>query len=108
MSLDEYMGVVHHFPTDGNKVYIKQMVGKAGDVVGTHRHEFEHYSILATGSVVFERDGAREEIAGPAVITVDAHQEHKITFLTDVVWYCVHGTDEIDQSKIDEVLIGRG
>jgi len=25
--------------------------------------------------------------------------------LTDVIWYCIHATDEKDPSKVDEVLI---
>lgn len=106
--LDEYLGVVHHFPTDGNKVYIRQMFAKSGDEIGSHRHEYEHYSVLASGRVVVTIEGLENEVNGPTVITIAAHQEHKITCLTDVAWFCIHGTDETDESKIDEVLIGRG
>lgn len=84
------------------------MSAHAGDLIGTHKHEYEHYSILASGRVLFELDGDTRDIEGPAVLTVEAHKEHKITCLTDVSWFCIHGTEETDESKIDEVLIGRG
>jgi len=108
VNLNEYFGVLHHFPTDGNKVYIRQMTARAGDLIGTHKHEYEHYSILASGKVMLELDGKETELTGPCVVAVEAHKEHRITCLTDIAWFCIHGTDETDESKIDEVLISRG
>jgi hypothetical protein len=40
------------------------------------------------------------------VMTVPAGVEHKITALSDIVWFCVHGTTETE--NIDEVLIEKG
>lgn len=106
--INEYLGVLHHFPTPGNKVYIRQATCHKGDIIATHKHEYEHYSILASGSVLLELDGNERELIGPCVVTVKEHKEHKITCITDVAWFCIHGTEETDESKIDEVLISRG
>lgn len=106
--MNEYLGITHHFPTPGNKVYIRQANCHKGDEIGTHSHEFEHYSILASGSVLLDLDHRVTMLTGPCVVPIEAHKEHKITCLTDVSWFCIHGTDETDESKIDEVLIGRG
>lgn len=108
MDMNEYLGITHHFPTPGNKVYIRQATCHRGDNIGTHKHEYDHYSILASGAVILELDGEKQELLGPCIVNVEAHKEHKITCLTEVTWFCIHGTDETDQSKIDEVLIGRG
>jgi quercetin dioxygenase-like cupin family protein len=105
--MDNIVSIQHHFPTDGNKVYIRQMSAPAGYVIGTHKHEYEHYSVLGSGSVVLEKNGNKEVIHAPAVIRVDAGIEHKIISITDFTWFCIHHTDEDDESKIDEVLIKR-
>lgn len=108
MDMTEYLGVMHHFPTNGNKVYIRQMGAHAGDFIGTHKHLYDHYSILASGTVILEVEGISNYVSGPMVVSIEAGKEHRITCITDVSWFCIHGTDEDDESKIDEVLIGRG
>lgn len=97
--------VAIYMPTDGNAVFIKQQFGKAGDYIHTHKHNFEHYSILASGKAIIERDGKEEELTGPVVVTVEAGINHKITFMTDTAWFCVHGTKERDETRIDETLV---
>lgn len=103
--LSAFFGIKHHFPTDGNKVYIRQMSAPAGYVIGTHKHHYEHYSILASGTVEVEIDGEITEYTGPQVIAIKAAAVHKITSITDFTWFCIHHTDEDDEAKIDEVLI---
>jgi quercetin dioxygenase-like cupin family protein len=107
MEVKDIVDIQHHFPTNGNQVYIRQMSAPAGYVIGTHKHQYEHYSILGKGSVVLEKNGAKEVIHAPAVLIVEAGVEHKITSITAFTWFCVHQTDEDDGSKIDEVLIRR-
>lgn len=98
--------VAIYMPTDGNAVFIKQQFGKAGDFIHTHKHEYEHYSILASGKAVIERDGVEEELSGPTVITVEAGVAHKITFLTDTSWFCIHGTKERDETMFENTYVG--
>jgi quercetin dioxygenase-like cupin family protein len=103
---DDLLGVVHHFPTDDNPVYMRQMKAPAGYLVGSHKHKYEHYSILCSGRVKAEVGESVQYFTGPAVITVPAGVEHRITALTDIVWFCIHGTSAID--NLDEVLIEKG
>jgi quercetin dioxygenase-like cupin family protein len=105
-AVDEALGVVHYFPTEGNPVYMRQMRAEAGKVIGSHRHTYEHYSVLCEGRVRAEYDGHVEEHEAPAVMVVPAGIEHQITALTDIVWLCVHGTTELDRESVDAVLIG--
>jgi quercetin dioxygenase-like cupin family protein len=104
--LDNVLGVVHYFPTEGNAFYMRRMRASAGHVIGSHKHKFEHYSILAAGQVSAEVNGVVTRYESGDVITIPAGIEHRITALTDIVWFCVHGTSETDD--IDEVLIEKG
>ena len=49
MTLDETLAVVHYFPTEGNPVYMRKMEAPSGSVIGSHKHAYEHYSILCSG-----------------------------------------------------------
>lgn len=105
-AVDEALGVAHYFPTEGNPVYMRQMRAEAGKVIGSHKHVYEHYSVLCSGRVRAEVGDQVTEHEAPAVMTVPAGVEHRIVALTDIVWLCVHGTTELDRESIDAVLIG--
>lgn len=96
------LGIKHHF-SEG--VYAKQMTLPEGAVAETHRHNYEHMSILASGMVCVEIDGNETVYTAPAVVTIAAEKMHKITALKNAVWFCVHATEEKDPEKVDEVLI---
>lgn len=94
--------VEHHF-SDG--VYAKKMVIPAGFMVGQHQHKYSHLSILATGRVVLRTDVSEKVYSAPACLEIKSGLHHSIEALEDSIWYCIHATDEKDESKIDEVLI---
>jgi quercetin dioxygenase-like cupin family protein len=103
MSIDIDLGVVHHFSAG---VYAKQMKLPAKHFAISHAHEYDHMSILASGEATVEVDGVIDLYKAPACINIAAGKHHEIVAITDVVWFCIHATDETDTSKIDEVLIG--
>lgn len=94
--------IAHYFAPD---VYAKRMRLPAGYTVQTHKHRFDHLSILASGSAVVEVDGEASTYHAPACITIGAGRAHAIHALADIVWYCIHATDETDVDAIDELLI---
>lgn len=94
--------IQHHFSSG---VYAKQMVLPKDYFVISHSHNFDHLSILASGSVIVRTDESEQQYDGPACLTIKANTHHEITALTDSVWFCVHATEETDESKVDEVLI---
>lgn len=102
--MDIDLRIKHHFSPG---LYAKEMHLPAGHFAVSHRHEYDHISMLAAGRAVVEVDDAETIYAAPAFIMIRAHAEHKITAMEDVTWFCVHETDETDAEKIDEVLIER-
>lgn len=95
--------VRHHF---AGGLYAKEMRVPAGVLIGKHMHDFDHFSVLMQGSVELDVDGECTVHHAPAFLTIQAGRVHVITALTDVVWHCVHATDETDPDKVDAVLTG--
>lgn len=92
--------------SDGVKVAAMQMELREGESVVTHKHKYDHLSILAEGKCVFTADGeVPRTYTAPACINVIAGKNHGITAIEDSVWYCIHATEETDESKLDKVLI---
>jgi quercetin dioxygenase-like cupin family protein len=96
------IGIVHHFSSG---IYAKQMYLPKGFIALSHSHIFDHLSILAKGSVIVKTDTTTQEYKAPSCITIEKNTNHSIYAVEDVVWFCIHATDETDLSKIDKVLI---
>ena len=96
------LGIVHHF-SDG--LYAKQMSLPKGYTAVSHVHAYSHLSILSKGSVIVTANNKVQKFIAPACIEIKAGIHHAIEALEDVVWFCIHATEETDVSKVDEVLI---
>lgn len=94
--------ISHHW---GGGVYAKETRISAGLILVQHKHDFDHLSVLASGTVELMVDGVRSEVTGPTCLTIEAGKHHGVKALTDVVWYCIHATDCTDPQSVDEVLI---
>ena len=93
---------VHHFSSG---VYAKQMHLPAGHAAVSHKHAYDHLSILAAGAVVVATDEGSLTFRAPACLTIKAGMNHSITALEDVTWFCIHATEETDPKQVDRVLI---
>lgn len=99
------MELSHHF---GGGVYAKETKVPAGWILVQHKHEHDHLSVLASGTVELLVDGERSEMTGPACITIKAGKHHGVKAITDVAWYCIHATDCTDEGEVDGVLVIKG
>lgn len=95
------LGTIHHFSSG---VYAKQMHLPAGYIAVSHKHEYDHLSILAKGKVIVKTDNTIASYTAPACVTIVKGLHHSIEALEDTVWFCIHGTDETDTDNIE---IGR-
>ena len=94
--------IKHHF---GGGVYAKETIIPAGNWLVQHVHHFDHLSILAQGSVELITEETTVKIAAPACITLKAGIHHGVRSLTDVIWYCIHATDCVNETEIDSLII---
>ena len=95
--------VKHHF---GGGVYAKEAVIPANKWLVQHTHKHDHLSVLAQGSVELVVDGKKSVVHAPACMTIKAGKHHGVRSLTDVVWYCIHATDCVDENEVDDVIVG--
>jgi quercetin dioxygenase-like cupin family protein len=98
------ISLAHHF---AGGLYAKETAFPAGSILVQHRHHYDHFALLAHGSVEVEVDGQRSVFHAPHLMTIRAHAHHGVKALTDVVWFCIHATDETDPDHVDHVLIER-
>ncbi|MFA5921161.1 MAG: aspartyl/asparaginyl beta-hydroxylase domain-containing protein [Methylococcaceae bacterium] len=101
--------IQHHFIGGGeheSEVYLKEMRIADGFEVVSHKHLFDHISLLTRGSVIVEADGIKTVHYAPDYIFIKKGINHSVTPVnSDAKWYCVHITDESDETKVDDVLI---
>ena len=94
---------VEHFFSDG--VYSRKMTIPKGVKVPTHKHKFNHMSIVASGKVQVIVDGETKEYTAPTQIEIKKDQVHTVIALEETVWFCIHATDVTDADCIDHELI---
>lgn len=96
------MTIAHYF-SDG--VYAKQLLLKKGYTAKSHKHNYDHLSILAKGEVDIVCNGLKTRFKAPSCIDIKAGIEHEIIAYEDATFFCIHATNETDINKVDEVLI---
>ena len=92
---------IAHFFSSG--VYAKQMHLPENHIATTHKHNYDHLSILAQGECEITCNGVKTLFKAPSCIEIKAGIEHSIYALADSTFYCIHATNETENT--DEVLI---
>lgn len=63
---------------------------KAGMVMLSEIHDYDHLSILISGEAILRTDGVEKALKGPCTVEIKAGVEHALYAVTDVVWDCIH------------------
>jgi hypothetical protein len=101
--LDSIEVIKHHFI---GGVYAKEMLIPENHEVISHKHNFDHMSVLTDGCVIVVADGQQETYFSPAIIEIKAGVNHSIIPVNgDAHWLCIHATECTDETAVDEVLI---
>ena len=97
-SLKDLAKIKHIF---GPSVYIKAFFVPRGITVVTKAFLEDHVTILAQGTVVVEDpDGVKTKYLAPAHTVFQQATRYRCTCIEDAVWYCVHPTEETDQTVL--------
>lgn len=94
--------IVHHF-CDG--VYAKETHILRGTELAQHVHPYDHLSALLKGAVIVVAGDEPEYHEAPCILTIKAGIMHTVIALSDVVWACIHKTDETDPDKVDHAIL---
>ncbi len=85
-------------------LFSRQMVfNKKGDVEVGHKHEFDHLTLLATGSLQVTVEGAGSKFTAPHMIYIRKDKVHELIALEDnTVAYCIHALR--DGNGVDDIV----
>ncbi len=74
---------------------------KAGDVEHGHTHQFDHLTLLASGSLRVTVDGATSEFKAPHMIYIHKDKRHELVALEDhTVAFCIHAIRDKETGDI--------
>jgi hypothetical protein len=93
----------HELGFFGN-IWVRQNVlQKAGERFGGHKHEFDHVSLLTKGRVMVEVEGYEpKEFTAPTFIIIKKEYAHDFVALEDDVnWYCVFALRDLDGEVVE-------
>lgn len=85
-------------------LFSKQMhFAKAGDVEIGHKHEFDHLTLLAHGTLKVTVNGESTTFTAPHMIYIKKDIIHELTALEDnTIAYCIHALR--DGNGVDDIL----
>lgn len=97
--------------TCATNLWLRQMrFAKTGDANEGHKHNYDHMTLLATGSVSVHVDGQTTNFTAPHMIFIQAGKSHYIEALEDnTIAYCVHALRDKDTEEIldpDQIPVG--
>ncbi|CAB4164047.1 hypothetical protein UFOVP1146_403 [uncultured Caudovirales phage] len=92
-----------HFFSQG--VYARKWAISANTQVPTHKHVYDHMSILASGHITVTADGNTVEYTAPAVLDIKKNIDHTIRAYEDSIWFCIHATSETDVDNINSIIL---
>lgn len=95
---------IHHF---SKGVYAREIHIPAGVVLTGEIHKFKNLNILSQGRMQVLTESGVEEVEAPFTIISPAGTKRIAYTLTKCVWTTVHGTDETDINKIEQIFIAK-
>lgn len=70
---------------------------KAGDIEYGHTHQFDHLTLLASGTLRVTVEGKTTDFKAPHMIYIKADKTHELVALEDnTVAYCIHALRDGD------------
>lgn len=93
-------------------LYSRMMVfNSAGDTEIGHTHQFDHLTLLASGSLRVTVEGQTTDFHAPHMIYIHADKVHELVALTpNTVAYCIHALRDKDdpQTILDPAMVPQG
>lgn len=96
---------IRHIFSDG--IYAREMTAPPGAVITGAVHKTRHLNIISKGSItVFnEQGGVLKHIQAPCAFISEPGTRRAGLVHEELVWTTIHPTQEIDISKLEEILI---
>lgn len=93
----------------GNVFTRMMMFKNKGDVEFGHKHQFDHATLLAKGSILVKAKGKETVFVAPNLIWIAKDIEHELIALEDdTVCACIHALLDGDGQIVDPSMIPEG
>jgi len=91
-------------------LYSRQMhFVRAGDVEQGHTHQFDHLTLLASGSLRVNVDGITTDYKAPHMIWIHKDVMHELMALEDnTVAFCIHAHRDLEGEIISPDMVPNG
>jgi quercetin dioxygenase-like cupin family protein len=74
---------------------------KSGDIEHGHRHQFDHLTLLSSGSLRVTVEDKTTDFKAPNMIFIHKDKRHELVALEDnTVAYCIHALRDINTGEI--------
>ncbi len=94
-----------HYFSDG--VYAREIIIPAGTTLTGKIHKTEHLNIISKGEITVWTDEGMKRIKAPFTMVSKPGMKRVGYAHTDTVWTTIHGTQEKDLEKLEELLIAK-
>jgi len=82
---------------------------EAGDIEYGHKHQFDHLTLLAAGSLRVTVEGKTTDFVAPHMLYIHKDKEHELVALEpNTVAYCIHALRTNEGDIIDPSMIPKG
>lgn len=96
--------VVHHFSPG---VYARELFIPKGTVLTGKIHKYAQLNIMSAGDLSVLTEDGIVRVQAPFTVVSPAGTKRVAFAHEDTVWTTVHGTDETDLDKIEDLLIAQ-
>lgn len=96
--------VKHHF---GKGSYARELNIPADTLLVGKIHKYKSINILASGEISVLTEHGSKRLKAPHVVVGEAGTKRVGYAHTDVTWITIHGTEETDVDKIEEMFIAK-
>lgn len=74
---------------------------KAGSILLSEVHPYDHLSILLSGEAILKSDGKATPLVAPYMLEIKAGIEHALYAVTDLEWDCLHALSLATPSNLE-------
>jgi|CXWL01.1.fsa_nt_gi hypothetical protein len=96
--------VTHHF---SKGVYAREMFMPKGTLLVGKIHKFKNLNIMSQGDIAILSIDGVERIKAPYTLVASPGAKRVFYAHEDTIWTCIHGTEDIDLEKIEDMFIAK-
>jgi len=96
--------ITHHFSKD---IYAREMFLPKGTLLIGKIHKFKNLNIMSQGDVAILSIDGVVRVKAPYTLVASPGAKRVFYAHEDTIWTCIHGTEDTDLEKIEDMFIAK-